>query len=412
MQVSRASAPFSALSLHRGSPRVSWLALFLLQTPHARADSVQPFVQGWHVNGSSLVLIYGELLDETSVPATSKFTVNIGGTDYTPASVAVQGAEVHLTLSTAAAMGDTVTYAYNRGGTGNRLQDPSGNLVDSQTDPQTTPNFTGSTNRQPAFAMNEVTLTVDENTASGMNVGSAVAATDADTGDTLIYEFQSGFSAFTVDSNGQVKASAALDFESGATTYVAVLYVRDSKGPDGSGNSLQDDSIKVTITVNDVNEPPVNRDRTAFGRQAVRTRQPRKSSPPTRRTTRRAVTTLTWSLGGADAADFAIGSSDTAQLTVQRRAGLRDAGRPETGTTPTSVTVQVTDGKNAQGGTDTTARRHRRRDHHRQATSKRAAREITSMGSHPHRHQQAGGNLNVRRSSPPTWRTTRRAATR
>ena len=55
-------------------------ALFMPQTPHARADSVQPFVQGWHVNGSSLVLIYGELLDETSVPATSKFTVNIDGT--------------------------------------------------------------------------------------------------------------------------------------------------------------------------------------------------------------------------------------------------------------------------------------------------------------------------------------------
>ena len=34
--------------------------------------------------------------------------------------------------------------------------------------------------------MDAVTLTVDENTASGMNVGSAVAATDDD-GDTLLY---------------------------------------------------------------------------------------------------------------------------------------------------------------------------------------------------------------------------------
>ena len=326
-------------------------ALFMLQTPHIRADSVQPFVQGWHVNGSSLVLIYGELLDETSVPATSKFTVNIDGTDYTPASVAVQGAEVHLTLSTAAAMGDTVTYAYNRGGTGDRLQDPSGNLVDSQTDPQTTPNYTGSTNRQPVFAMDEVTLTVDENTATGMNVGSPVAATDDD-GDSLLYEFQSGFSAFTVDgSTGQVKASAALDFESGTTTYVAVLYVRDNKGPDGGGNSLEDDTTKVTISVNDVNEPP------AIG--TVLLAGDRSENTPTSEVLATYTAndpesgdTLTWSLGGADANDFTIGS----QNGELRFSAVPDYESPADQDTNNAyhVTVQVSDGKNAQGGTDTT----------------------------------------------------------
>ena len=312
----------------------------MLQTPHARADSVQPFVQGWHVNGSSLVLIYGELLDETSVPATSKFTVNIDGTDYTPASVAVQGAEVHLTLSTAAAMGDTVTYAYNRGGTGDRLQDPSGNLVDSQTDPQTTPNYTGSTNRQPAFAMDEVTLTVDENTATGMNVGSPVAATDDD-GDSLLYEFQSGFSAFTVDSStGQVKASAALDFESGTTTYVAVLYVRDNKGPDGGGNSLEDDTTKVTITVNDLNEEPtitgdtapdVDENATVVGTYTVSDPDP--------------ADTHTWSIDSdtsveenQDGALFEIGST-TGVLSFKNPP---DYETPGSATTPASNTYQVT----------------------------------------------------------------------
>ena len=232
-------------------------ALFLLHAPQTRADTTQPAQAGWHVNGSSLVIIFNELLDETSVPAAAAFTVNIGGTDYTPASVVVRGAEVKLTLSTAAAMGDTVTWAYNRGMTTNRIQDLAGNQAAEQLDARTTENYTGSTNRLPAFSMDEVTLTVDENTASGMNVGSAVAATDDD-GDTLIYEFQMmGFSAFTVDgSSGQVKTSAALDFESGTTTYVAVLYVRDNKGPSGGGSSLKDDSIKVTINVNDVNEAP------------------------------------------------------------------------------------------------------------------------------------------------------------
>ena len=52
------------------------------------------------MNGTSLVLIYSELLDESSVPAAAAFTVNIGSTDHTPTAVTVSLAEVpHLLQS-------------------------------------------------------------------------------------------------------------------------------------------------------------------------------------------------------------------------------------------------------------------------------------------------------------------------
>ena len=229
-------------------------ALFLLQTPHARAqESVPPSLLSWNVDGTSLVLIYNELLDESSIPATTDYSVVVGSNAAAnPSTVAVRGAEVALTLLTAAASGDTVTLTYTLGTT--PAQDLAGNDAPPFSGTAVT-NHTGATNARPAFSAETVTLTVDENTASGMNVGSAVAATDADN-DTLTYEFQSGFSEFTVDANGQVKTSAALDFESGTTTYVGALYVHDSKDPAGTGDSLKDDSIKVTINVNDVNEAP------------------------------------------------------------------------------------------------------------------------------------------------------------
>ena len=249
-----ASLPTRHLRLAFNVAAVGLLAaLFLPQPPQAHADTSQPAMQARHVNGSSLVIIYHELLKESSVPAAAAFTVNIDSTDYTPDSVVVQGAEVELTLSTAAAMGQTVTVAYNRANATNPIQDPAGNDALSQV-AQPVQNHTGATNSQPVFSSDAVTVTVDENTASGMNVGSPVAATDSNMGDTLTHLFHSTYSTFTVDASGQIKTSAALDFESGTTSYDVALFVRDGKGPGGTADSVYDDSIKVTITVNNVDE--------------------------------------------------------------------------------------------------------------------------------------------------------------
>ena len=255
MHASRA-ARYSRLALTAAALGIL-AALFLLQSPHARAqsDSTDPLLLATNVDGTSLVLIYNELLNESSTPAASDFTVDIGGTDYTPASAAVLGAEVALTLSTGATMGDTVTVDYTAGTNpvedlaGNEAQDLTGSVV---------VNHTGATNDRPEFSSDTITITVDENTASLTAIGDPVAATDDDTGDTLTYEMDSPGTppTFIIDTGtGQISVFGALDFET-TSSYVAPMYVRDKKSPAGDTDDLRDDSIKVTITVNDVNEPP------------------------------------------------------------------------------------------------------------------------------------------------------------
>ena len=236
---------------------VAFLAAFIvLYVPQARAqfDNTAPLLLAANVDGTSLVLIYGELLSESSTPATSDYTVDIGGTDYTPSSVAVLGAEVEITLSTGAASGDTVTLDYTVGT--NPVEDPAGNDAQALTSWSVT-NHTGATNDRPEFSSDTITITVDENTPSLTAFGDPVAATDDDTGDTLTYELHSTLvPTFLIDtSTGQFSVFGNLDFET-TSSYVAPLYVRDSKGPGGSGDSLHDDSIKVTISVNDLNEKP------------------------------------------------------------------------------------------------------------------------------------------------------------
>ena len=106
-------------------------------------------------------------------------------------------------------------------------------------------------NTVPAFGANSATRSVAENTPAGRSIGAAVAATDADTskGDRLAYTL-SGTDAASfaiVASSGQLRTKAALDHEAKGSYTVKVT------ATDLSGAS---DTITVTITVTDVNEPP------------------------------------------------------------------------------------------------------------------------------------------------------------
>ncbi|MCY3887247.1 MAG: cadherin domain-containing protein [Chloroflexi bacterium] len=217
-------------------------------------DVTAPSLQVVNVDGTSLVLIYDELLDESSTPAAGDYTVDIGGTDYTPSSVVVRGAEVALTLSTGAASGDTVTLDYTKGT--NPVKDLANNEAVAETSRPVT-NHTGATNDRPEFSSEAITISIDENTPIMTAFGDPVAATDDDTSDTLTYSLPANvLLLFGVGTNtGQLSTFAPLDFES-TSSYVVPLYVRDSKGPAGGADSIFDDSIKVTINVNDVNEPP------------------------------------------------------------------------------------------------------------------------------------------------------------
>ena len=63
--------------------------------------------------------------------------------------------------------------------------------------------------------------------------------------------------SFHIDSStGQLKTKTVFNYEDQKKTYNVVVQVRDSMDPYGEPDTLNDDSIDVTINVTDVNEPP------------------------------------------------------------------------------------------------------------------------------------------------------------
>ena len=205
-------------------------------------------------------------------------------------------------------------------------------------DPVTTKDSTP-TNNAPVFTAGEsATRSIAENTGAGVDIGSAVSATNADN-DTLKYSLGGTDAAsFSINSTtGQLRTSAALDYET-KTSYSVTITVSDG--------SLTD-TISVTIAVTDVDETPAN---TApmftDGDNTARTVAENTGSGVDIGTAVSATDsdndTLTYSLGSIDAAAFSIDST-TGQLRTE--AALDYKRKPSY-----SVTITVSDGK---GGTDT-----------------------------------------------------------
>ena len=74
-----------------------------------------PTLTGAEVDGTGLVLTFGDPLNTASAPGAAAFTVKVGGTAVTQASsgpVAIAGSTVTLTLAAAVAASDTVTVSY------------------------------------------------------------------------------------------------------------------------------------------------------------------------------------------------------------------------------------------------------------------------------------------------------------
>ena len=117
------------------------------------------------------------------------------------------------------------------------------------------------TNTAPVFTDGEsTTRTVAENTAAGVNIGMAIAATDANN-DALTYTLGgTDAAAFAIESTtGQLQTKAALDYET-KTSYTVSVSVSVSDG------SLTD-AITVTITVTDLDDtPPVSAETTVCDR--------------------------------------------------------------------------------------------------------------------------------------------------
>ena len=109
-------------------------------------------------------------------------------------------------------------------------------------------------NSEPQFAADTDVRSVAENTPTGENVGGPVSALDDD-GDTLTYALAGpDAGAFDFDpGTGQIRVQEALDYE-GKASYAVTVTVHDGKNADGEADATVDDSIAVTIDVNNVDE--------------------------------------------------------------------------------------------------------------------------------------------------------------
>ena len=139
------------------------------------------------------------------------------------------------------------------GGNTVKLLVTSGDRANSET---YTVTVTRAANVAPVFNDGpSTTRAVAENTASGQNVGTAVAATDMDSGDTLTYS-KTGDDAAEFglnDATGQLLTATVLDHENPVDANGDGVYEVTVSVADGNGGM---DSIDVSVTVTDVIEKP------------------------------------------------------------------------------------------------------------------------------------------------------------
>ena len=121
-------------------------------------------------------------------------------------------------------------------------------------------------NVDPEFSADTATRSIAENSAADTAVGAVVTATDTES-DTLTYSLSgTDASSFTIDSaTGQIKVGSGttLDYESSTTSYSVTVGVSDLKDSSDTADTVVDDTITVTISVTDVNEPPPKMDPSA-----------------------------------------------------------------------------------------------------------------------------------------------------
>ena len=168
----------------------------------------------------------------------------------------------------------------------------------------------GASNAEPTFSNMSATRTLPENSGAGVNVvGGTITATDSDSGDTLTYSLTgTDAGSFEINASGQIQTKTGVNhnfnFEATKNSYSVTVQVRDSKDAAGNANTSVDDTIAVTINLTNVNEPPTISGSTSKSvpenSTAVATYT---ASDPD------ASTSYTWSVEGADGAQFQINTS-------------------------------------------------------------------------------------------------------
>ena len=189
---------------------------------------------------------------------------------------------------------------------------------------------------RPAFAATRATRNITENLAAGENIGAPVAASDGD-GDPLTYSLSGrDVAAFNiVASSGQLQTKLALDREA-KSSYAVTVSVHDGKAANGSANTAIDDTIRVTITVDNGNEPP-----TVTGPTAVNYPENGTGTVVSYRASDPEGDPVTWFLQeGTDRDDFSINAGKLTFKTPPNYEAPTDANRDNV----YQVTVQASDG--------------------------------------------------------------------
>ena len=265
----------------------------------------------------------GTVVSATDVDANTILSYTLGGTDASSFSIVSTSGQLQTSagLDYESKTSYSVSVSVSDGDGGSDRIVVTINVTDvNETPANSAPTFTDGSS---------TTRSIAENTDSGTNIGSAVGATDTDTGNTLTYTLggTDAASFSIVSTSGQLQTSTALDYETKSSYSVSVSV------SDGNGGS---DSIAVTINVTNVNEAPSFATNTATRSIAENTASGQNIGSAVSATDVDANTTFSYTLGGTDAASFSIVST-SGQL--RTRAALNFESK-----TSYSVTVTVSDG--------------------------------------------------------------------
>ena len=294
--------------------------------------------------GNELAVRWSEDLDEDPavVQHARGFEVKAfrDGVYLTINETSVSGNVATLTLASTVAETTRLTVRYCCSGT--PVKDTAGNRAVWQI---IAVSVVASSNSPAEFPANENgSRNVHENTAPGANIGARITAADADN-DVLTYSISGPEAAFFefVETSGQLRTKEPLDHESRAT-YSFDISVHDSKDVHGNADTTIDDTISVTVTVNDVNEPPEVTGDTdiTIDENTVDFSGFYAASDPVGTSS-----TFTWSLSGTDRGDFEI-DSNTGELTLKNvpdHESPADSG----GNNEYELTVVATDQGNLRG---------------------------------------------------------------
>ena len=189
--------------------------------------------------------------DMTGKPSITGYDVQYrveGATDWTDASFDGIGTGATLTGLASGAAYEVRVRAIN----------DEGASPWSEAGSRRTATATATYSTKPKFDADELTLSVEENAPEGSPVGLPVAAEDLD-GDSLTYSV-TGAAEFAINAaTGQIRvaAGATLNYEE-TQSYTVTVSVTDGEDNDGRPQDPPgiDDTVRVTIEVTDLDEPP------------------------------------------------------------------------------------------------------------------------------------------------------------